>query len=137
MTFAVARKRMERDGDAAAAELLASQRGLVVSVERRYRRLIAAETATIDREDLVQVGLERLLEVAITRYAVPASQRPDGAAWSKVVLRRDLERHQDGDRHGHRRVRRVPPAPPWMRSLPTDRHAASVDVAHRMACAAA
>ncbi len=136
MAFTVARKRLQRDGQAAAAELLASQRGLVVSVERRYRRLIAAEAASIDREDLVQVGLERLLEVAITRYAVPASRRPDGAAWSKVVFREISNAIKTeiatvtGVSVEFRQLIS------WMRSVPSDRLAPADEVAHRMACAA-
>jgi hypothetical protein len=136
MAFAVALKRMQRDGAAATSELLDSQRGLVVSVERRYRRLIAAETASIDREDLVQIGLERLLEVAITRYAVPAAKRPDGAAWSKVVLREISNAIKTeiatvtGVSVEFRQLIS------WMRSTPSDRVAPAADVALRMACAA-
>jgi hypothetical protein len=135
MAFAVALKRMQRDGAAATAELLVSQRGLVVSVERRYRRLIAAETASIDaRTSSGRPG--RLSEVAITRYAVPASQRPDGAAWSKVVLREISNAIKTeiatvtGVSVEFRQLIS------WMRSTPSDRLAPAADVALRMACAA-
>jgi hypothetical protein len=74
--------------------------------------------------------------VAITRYAVPASQRPDGAAWSKVVLREISNAIKTeiatvtGVSVEFRQLLS------WMRAVPTDRQASSMDVARRMACAA-
>lgn len=75
------------DGEAARSDLLYSQRGLVHKVVGQYRRQLTNDTVAIDTEDLEQVALQRVLELAVRRYAGPASKRPSTAAWSKVAMR--------------------------------------------------
>ncbi len=75
------------DGEAARGELMYSQRGLVHKVVGQYRRQLVNDAVAIDVEDLEQVALQRILELASRRYAGPASRRPSTAAWSKVAMR--------------------------------------------------
>jgi hypothetical protein len=79
--------RARYDGEAARSELVATQRGLVHKVVGQYRRQLLAEACAVDVEDLEQVGLQRLLELAERRYAGAAASRPATAAWSKVAMR--------------------------------------------------
>ena len=79
--------RVVYDGEEARSELLRTQRGLVHKIVSQYRRQLSIEPSALDVDDLEQVGLERLLELASRRYAAPASQRPTTAAWSKVAMR--------------------------------------------------
>lgn len=79
--------RLLYDGEAARSDLIASQRGLVHKVVGQYRRHLEAEACALDVEDLEQVGLQRVLELAERRYAGVAADRPATAAWSKVAMR--------------------------------------------------
>ena len=75
------------DGEAARSDLVATQSGLVHKVVGQYRRQLQTEACSLDIEDLEQIGLQRLLELAERRYAGPADHRPTTAAWSKVAMR--------------------------------------------------
>ena len=79
--------RLLYDGEAARSDLVRSQRGLVHKVVGQYRRHLAAEACAVDVEDLEQVGLQRVLELADRRYSGAAEDRPTTAAWSKVAMR--------------------------------------------------
>ncbi len=79
--------RLLYDGESARSDLIATQRGLVHKVVAQYRRHLEAEACALDVEDLEQVGLQRILELAERRYAGAAEDRPQTAAWSKVAMR--------------------------------------------------
>lgn len=79
--------RLLYDGESARSDLIATQRGLVHKVVGQYRRHLEAEACALDVEDLEQVGLQRVLELAERRYAGTADLRPRTAAWSKVAMR--------------------------------------------------
>ena len=79
--------RLLYDGESARSDLVGSQRGLVHKVVAQYRRHLAAEACAVDVEDLEQVGLQRVLELAERRYIGTAADRPTTAAWSKVAMR--------------------------------------------------
>lgn len=134
--FLSARREALADADAARNELIVDQRGLVVNVVKRYVRMVEAESAVIDRDDLMQVGLQRLLELATQRYCGPAGDRPDTAAWSKVAMREVAAAVSSeiatitGVSVEFRQLLN------WMRANPEDRDAPAAEVAFRMARAA-
>jgi hypothetical protein len=128
--------RIVYDGEEARADLVRSQRGLVCRVVDQYRRRLALDTAAADADDLVQVGLQRVLELGTRRYAAPASQRPATASWSKVALREvaNAVKAEIAAVTGMSVEFRQLLA--WFRAHPADRHAPVDEVAFRMARAA-
>jgi hypothetical protein len=128
--------RLVYDGEEARADLIRSQRGLVCRVVEQYRRRLALDTAAADGDDLVQVGLQRLLELAMRRYAAPAGRRPTTAAWSKVALREVANAVKAEIASVTGMSVEFRQLLTWFRTHPADRDAPAADVAFRMAHAA-
>lgn len=128
--------RLLYDGESARSDLLATQRGLVHKVVGQYRRHLEAEACALDVEDLEQVGLQRVLELAERRYAGRAADRPQTAAWSKVAMREVGNAVKaeiaavTGISVEFRQLLT------WFRAHPQDRNRPTIDVAADMAFAA-
>lgn len=131
--FVGAVRRATLAAERARAELLTANRGLVVTVVKRFRGVARNERAIIEQGDLVAVGEQTLLEVVDRWFTDPDRPPLRDVAFSKLVqravgnaLRSEIAR-ATGISVEFRQLLS------WFHTHPDDRFQPATEVAYRMA----